>query len=153
PVFGQAIPLVGGITYGDVFGYLQTVQTTLGRLRFASAQEIADTLIREFGLSTGSVVANFDAEKRELTFHLALDQAFSLRPALAGTFGDLNGMTADAALALTGRTSVAFTFGVKLGGGQAMAERLFVRNFVAGGEIHLSGAALQILGRLGFLQF
>src|SRR5581483_11031618 len=76
PTFANPLPFAPGKTFADVFDFLATAQARLGRLTFATAQELAAALAREFGLTGDALLVRYDAARNELTYQVRLGQAF-----------------------------------------------------------------------------
>ena len=153
-LFNQPLPFADGKTLGDVFDYLNTARTRMGRLTFNSAQDLAAQLSREFGLSADALQVRYDAQRQEFTYRLVLDQSFNSRVPLGffANLSDLDGLSGQSQVSLSGRVTITFTFGIRLTGAGTLQDRMFIRDFSGIGEVHLAGDNIVMTGRLGVLQ-
>ncbi len=159
PAFGQPLPFTPGKSFGDIFNYAATIQTKLGQLSFNSVQELNAALATAFGISGANLVVGYNTGARELTYALTLQQPFSTSLPLGVAvdasgrgLGDLTALSGTGQVAVSGRLQLSFTLGMSLAGAVSAASRVFVRDFAAAGEIHLTAQNLNVNARIGALQ-
>jgi Ca2+-binding RTX toxin-like protein len=112
-------------TVGDVLDLEQAFTDKLykflepspGEAAFNTAQELATKLATTLGLSPSVIGAKYDANTKELTFHIKISDAFApatLPVDLGLSLGALAGLSTSSTLGVSATAGIEFTFGVKL---------------------------------------